>query len=604
MRTIRYHVDTWAGKRPDKIFVVAPEPDLILTFADLQASCIKYGRYLLQQGLKKGDKISFMMGNGYQTTKIFLAAMYSGFVISPLNLNAQPSQLTYVLDHSDTKFVFVTDLQRDRLLESLGPVKRKIEIVVIDKNRQEIVPHEDLSDLVLPEIDEEDPALLLYTSGTTGRPKGAILTHRSMISGGCNVVQAHELGADDIGLVSLPLYHINAEVVSVMAPLVGGSSIVMPERFSATQFWPLLSQYRCTWFSVVPTIISYLVSGTDILGKDYHLDQIRFGRSASSALPPSLHHAFEKKFNISIVETMGLTECAAPVFSNPLDQAKRKYGSPGQAVGNEAKIIDKQGNECLRGVVGEIMIRGDNVLKEYYKEPEITAQALEPDGWFHTGDLGYMDEDGFVFVTGRLKELIIKGGENISPREIDECFYGHPDVLDAAAVGIPDEHYGEEIMVCCTLKQGTACTVDQLREYCLKNLGKYKAPKIIKLLDYLPKGPSGKIQRLRLPALVNELIVKDSFNIVPEQIDEVICEHPEVLDAASAGIPDEQCGQEILLCCTLKPGSSCTEQELRDYCVNRLGEFKSPKIVKLVQKLPRDASGMIERAKLSELLNK
>ncbi len=176
-------------------------------------------------------------------------------------------------------------------------------------------------------------------------------------------------------------------------------------------------------------------------------------------------------------------------------------------------------------------------------------------------------------------------------------------VLDAAAVGIPDEHYGEEIMVCCTLKQGTACTVDQLREYCLKNLGKYKTPKVIKLLDYLPKGPSGKIQRLRLPALVNELIVKNSSNIVPEQIDEVVCEHPEVIDAASTGIPDERCGQDILLCCTLKPGSSCTERDLRDFCADRLGEIKTPKIVKVVQMLPRNASGMIERARLSELLN-
>jgi long-chain acyl-CoA synthetase len=602
MRTIRYHVDKWAEERPNKVFMVAPESGLTVSFSQLRSGCNTYGQHLLMRGLKKGDKISFMMGNGYQTTKIFLAAMYSGFVIAPLNLNAQPSQLTYVLDHSDTKLVFVTDFQNDRLLESLAQVPRNIDVIVMDKNREDIFSEENLTESILPEVTEEDPALLLYTSGTTGQPKGAILTHRNMVSGGNNVVAAHALTSDDVGLVSLPLYHINAEVVSVMAPLVSGSSVVMPERFSATAFWPLLSQYRCTWFSVVPTIISYLVSGTDISGKGYHLDRIRFGRSASSALPPSLHQAFEKKFSISIVETMGLTECAAPVFSNPMDPARRKYGSPGQPVGNEAKIVDSDRKECLRGVVGEIVIRGDNVLKEYYKDPENTARALEPDGWFHTGDLGYMDEDGFVFVTGRLKELIIKGGENISPREIDECLYGHPDVLDAAAVGIPDEHYGEEIMVCCTLKPGAAVTEDQLHHYCLKNLGKYKSPKVIKLMDYLPKGPSGKIQRLRLPALVNELIVKNGTNIVPEQIDELVCEHPAVLEAACVGIADERCGHEVLLCCTLKPGSSCSEQELRDYCADRLGEFKSPKIIKVVDKLPRDSAGRIERDSLPDLL--
>ncbi len=492
MRTTRYHVDKWAEKRPHEIFMVAPEPDLHLTFSQLQLSCTSYGRHLLTRGLKKGDKISFFMGNGYQTTKIFLAAMYSGFVIAPLNLNAQPSQLTYVLDHSDTKLVFVTDFQHDRLLESLAQVQRDIDVIVIDKNQEEIFAGESASDAVLPQVAEEDPALLLYTSGTTGQPKGAILTHKNMVSGGDNVVAAHELSADDVGLVSLPLYHINAEVVSVMAPLVSGSSIVMPERFSATAFWPLLSQYRCTWFSVVPTIISYLVSGTDIVGKGYHLDQIRFGRSASSALPPSLHQAFEKKFNISIVETMGLTECAAPVFANPLDPAKRKYGSPGQPVGNEGKIVGKDGKECLRGVVGEILIRGDNVLKEYYKDPESTRRALEADGWFHTGDLGYMDEDGFVFVTGRLKELIIKGGENISPREIDECLYGHPDVLDAAAVGIPDEHYGEEIMVCCTLKPGAAVTEDLLREDLSQASGQVQKPESHKIDGLPPQRTFGK----------------------------------------------------------------------------------------------------------------
>jgi long-chain acyl-CoA synthetase len=195
---------------------------------------------------------------------------------------------------------------------------------------------------------------------------------------------------------------------------------------------------------------------------------------------------------------MGLTETAAPVFSNPMDPYKRRYGSPGIAVGNEAKIVDKNGNEVPRGTEGEILIRGDNVMKEYYKSPEKTAEALDPDGWFHTGDLGYMDEDGFVFVTGRIKELIIKAGENIAPREIDEVMYKHPAVLDAAAVGIPDKDYGEDIMCCCVLKPNCECTEEELREYCLEHLGEFKTPKVIRVMDDLPKGPSGKIQRLKL----------------------------------------------------------------------------------------------------------
>jgi long-chain acyl-CoA synthetase len=189
------------------------------------------------------------------------------------------------------------------------------------------------------------------------------------------------------------------------------------------------------------------------------------------------------------------------VFSNPLEASKRKYGSPGRPVGNEAAIVDKNGKEVPRGKQGEIVVRGDNVMKCYYKDPVLTAKALGPDGWLHTGDLGYMDEDGFVFVTGRIKELIIKGGENISPKEIDEVLYQHPAVLDSAAVGIPDERYGEEIMCCVVLKPGCTATEEELRSHCRELLGSFKTPKLIKFLDDLPKGPSGKIQRIRLREL-------------------------------------------------------------------------------------------------------
>ena len=499
MRTIRHFIDDRAKHQPDKIYMIAPEAGLSLTYGQLKEDSVSFGKYLLKRGLSKGDKISFMMRNGYQTNKIFLGTMYSGFVIAPLNLKAQFSHLQYVLDHSDAKLVFFTEDQKERLLSAVKGVKRHMELVQIDNDEQAIFPaEEDLSGLALPEVTEDDDALLLYTSGTTGLPKGAILSHKNMVAGGEYTTMAHGLTAEDRALCSLPLYHINGEVVTSVTPLVSGGSVVMPHKFSTSNFWELISEYRCTWFSVVPTIISYLCSATDLEGKEHTVDQLRFGRSASSALPPSLHKAFEERFRVSIIETMGLTETAAPVFSNPMDPEKRKYGSPGIAVGNEAKIVGKEGVELPCGMEGEILIRGDNVMKEYYKAPDKTAEALEPDGWFHTGDLGYMDEDGFAFVTGRIKELIIKGGENIAPREIDEVMYTHPAVLDAAAVGIPDEEYGEDIMCCCVLKPDCECTEEELRAYCMEHLGEFKTPKLIKVMEDLPKGPSGKIQRLKL----------------------------------------------------------------------------------------------------------
>ena len=349
MRSVRFLVDKQADLQPDKVFMFAPEPKLELTYAQLQESSVKLGKQLLKMGIKKGDRVSFFMGNGYQTVKIFVGAMYSGLIVAPLNLLAQPSQLSYVMGHAEPKLVFVTELNRERLEAAVKDAGKDIRIMVIDKHARDLFPDEDLAGYDLPEVTEEDPALLLYTSGTTGVPKGVILTHKNMAAAGENVTLAHRLQPEDRGLVSLALYHINAETVSIMGPLVSGSSIVVPERFSVTAFWPLMSEYRCTWFSVVPTIVSYLVSGSDIEGKGYDLSRLRFGRSASTPLPPSLQEEFEKKFRCHIVETMGITETAAQVFSNPLDPAKRKIGSPGQPVGCQAKIIDRQGHELPPG---------------------------------------------------------------------------------------------------------------------------------------------------------------------------------------------------------------------------------------------------------------
>lgn len=503
MRTIRYFVDKRAREHPEKIYTIAPEPGFSLSYLQLKEDSIRLGKHLLKLGLKRGDKISFMLGNGYQTVKIFLGTMYSGIVIAPLNLMSQPSHLEYVLNYSDTKLVFFSQEHKERLTAALNKVDRDIKLIEIDIDSKSIFPEDHaLSDILLPDVTEENDALLVYTSGTTGLPKGVILSHKNVVTGGQYTAMAHELTPEDRALCSLPLYHINGEVVTAVTPLVSGGSVVMPHKFRTSDFWELISEYGCTWFSVVPTIISYLTSGTDIEGKNLKLDQLRFGRSASSALPPSLHKEFEEKFKVSIVETMGLAETAAPVFSNPMDPSKRKYGSPGLAVGNRAKIIDAAGKELPRGTQGEIMIRGDNVMKGYYKAPDKTAEAIDPDGWLHTGDIGYLDQDGFVFVTGRIKELIIKGGENIAPKEIDEVLYKHPAILDAAAVGIPDDVYGEEIMACVTLKPGHKVSEQELQIHCLEELGKFKTPKIVRFMDELPKGPSGKIQRLKLPELV------------------------------------------------------------------------------------------------------
>jgi len=499
MRTIRHYVDTRAREQPDAPYLIAPETGRVLTYEALQRQSRDLARYLRGLGLAKGDKIALMLHNGYQTARLFIGTMYAGFVVAPLNLLSQKSQLAYVLDHSDARAVFTSKELAPRVSQALAEVKREVKTIVIEPNAEEIFDRDALPAVEPFDVTEDDDVLLMYTSGTTGKPKGCLHTHRSVCAGGEYTSAAHRLTAADRVLCALPLYHINGQIVTAVAPLVHGGSVVMPHRFSVTDYWTLVDRHQVTWINVVPTIIAYLLNAPDPRESGLDISRVRFCRSASAPLPPEQHRAFEARFGVSVIETFGMTETNAPCFTNPYEPQKRKIGSPGTAFGNEAKVIDIQtGRIQPPGVPGEIMVRGDNVMKCYYKDPETTAKTLEPDGWLHTGDIGYMDEDGFLFVTGRIKELIIKGGENIAPREIDEALLKHPAVLEAAAVGIPDEYYGQEIMACVVLKPGCEASADELLEFSRAELGKYKTPKVIKFVNELPKGPSGKVQRLKL----------------------------------------------------------------------------------------------------------
>ncbi len=500
-RTIRDHVDRQAAERPDATYLIAPETGRTMTFRELQGASRRLSASLRAHGLRPGDKVALLMPNGFQTCRLFVGIMYGGYCVTPVNLLAQPSQLAYVLDHCDARLAFVSPDQQARFAEAMAMVDRPVDMVVCHPDIEEFIEGPE-SDSELVPVTPDDDALLMYTSGTTGKPKGVLLANRAVIAGGEYVTAVHSLTDADRVMAALPLYHINAQIVTATAPLVHGGSLVMPQRFSASTFWETVAAHRCTWINVVPTIIAYLLNGPTPQEKGLDISALRFCRSASAPLAPAHHRAFEEKFGVGIIETMGLTETAAPCFSNPLDPTRRKIGSPGQAFGNSARIVDADGQVLPAGQTGEIMIRGDNVMACYYKNPEETARTLTADGWLHTGDLGHLDKDGFVFVTGRLKELIIKGGENIAPREIDEALLKHPALLEAAAVGIPDDNYGQEILACVVLKPDRHCTEVELREYCTDALGPYKTPKRFCFVDELPKGPSGKVQRLKLLELV------------------------------------------------------------------------------------------------------
>ncbi|MFK7761736.1 MAG: AMP-binding protein [Roseobacter sp.] len=455
-----------------------------LTWQEVRSHAHRVAALLTRQGLAKGDSVAILHPNGSAGLIALYGALYGGFRATMINLAAGPDAIGYALSHSDARVAFV----HDSVVGLYETVRADgVDVLSVDAGAPACTLHDIASD---------DDALLMYTSGTTGQPKGVLHSHSSLLAGGWTATIAHALTPQDRGLCVLPIYHINGLCVSVMGALVSGGALAVSSKFSARGFWREVQHSKATWFSVVPTIISHLLhSDTDPDAASKA--RLRFGRSASSALSPDVQRAFETRFGVPIIETMGLTETAAQILSNPLPPAVRKIGSPGIAFGNEVAVIDAAGDPCAPDIEGEIVVRGPNVMCGYFKNPTATASAFSGN-WFRTGDLGRLDVDGYLFVTGRLKELIIKGGENIAPREIDEALYSHEDVIEAAAFGRPCTSYGERVEAAVKLRDGATISADALRHLCEARLGAFKCPDQVHVLSDLPKGPSGKIQRRKL----------------------------------------------------------------------------------------------------------
>lgn len=483
-------VRDWLDARADggQTAIVFPETNAALGWTELRDTAARMARGMIARGIAKGESVAIIHPNGRAGVEALYACLYGGFRATMINLAAGPDAIAYALEHSRARFALVHESQM-QVFEQVAPTG----MTALDADELD-------GPGPLCALAPQDHALLMYTSGTTGKPKGVVHSHSSLLAGGWTTALAHALTPQDRGFCVLPIYHINGLCVTVMGALVSGGSLAMVSRFSSRQFWDQADRAKVTWFSVVPTIISHLLHG-EANPSAALCDRLRFGRSASSALAVETQTAFENRFGVPIIETMGLTETAAQILSNPLPPAVRKIGSPGVACGNEVRILRPDLAEAAVGDEGEIAIRGPNVMQEYLFNPEATAATFAGD-WLRTGDLGHVDTDGYVFVTGRLKELIIKGGENIAPREIDEVLYSHADVVEAAAFARPCARYGETVEAAVALRTGADMSGQDLIALCQSRLGPFKSPDIVHVMAELPKGPSGKIQRLKLAELV------------------------------------------------------------------------------------------------------
>ena len=497
--TITGVINAWAKTQPQKTAFYLPASDHSYSYLGLRQTLQQYHGYLSQFGLQPGDLFVCAFNNSTALLELLLGGFYNGYIVVPLNLVAGEKASQYVLNHSQPKVIFANADQAKILSKQVDG----IQIVTLDENQSPLAQLNASMPDYEPEIKPDQSALLMYTSGTTGNPKGVLLSHANLIAGGTNTKTAHELSDQDIGMCCLPLYHINAQCVSLMSTLVSGSSLVLADRFRVSNFFTTIIENQVTWVSVVPTMLSYLLHALEEDPDSWNVEQITktlvFIRSASSALPIEVHQTIENLLHIPIIETMGITETSAQILANPRPPKQRKIGSVGLPFGNQIKVL-KSGQTCPINVEGEICVKGPNVMRQYYKNPEATKASFTEDGWFLTGDLGMMDDEGYIKISGRKKELIIKGGENISPREIDEILYAIPGVIEAAAFGRSCTSYGQVVEAC--VKVDANVTVEQLMTHCKEQLGAFKCPEKFHFLDELPKGPSGKIQRLKLEQIL------------------------------------------------------------------------------------------------------
>ncbi len=488
---------------PDK--PLAHLGDLTFTYGQVDEISGRVASALLATGLGRGDKVAVQLPNLPQFLFAYFGILKAGLVMVPLNPLLRAPEVAYHLLDSDAKVLITFEMFAAEACRGAAQVDGVTTYVVnLPGNDQrpagtrhfdELYFADDTRDLV--PLDPGDTAVLLYTSGTTGKPKGAELTHFQLFM---NCTVAGELFAfrdDDIGLAVLPLFHVfGLSSVLNLTVRYGGTLVLVP-RFEVDPVVDAIEKHRCTIFSGVPTMYFALLA-QDLTGRD--LSSLRVGVSGGAPIPGETVRAFEEKFpQCVILEGYGLSESASTTTFN-VSAEQRKVLSIGKPIwGVQVRVVDDEDRPLPTGEqhVGEIVIRGHNIMKGYYKQPEATAEAFK-NGWFHTGDLAYQDEDGFLFIVDRKKDLVIRGGYNVYPREVEEVLYEHPAVAEAAVIGKPDDKLGEEVVAVVALKKGADVTPDELRAYCKERLAAYKYPREIRIVEELPKGATGKILKKEL----------------------------------------------------------------------------------------------------------
>ncbi len=468
--------------------IILPEAGIRVSYASLRDQVFAMADSLAALGIQPGERIATVLPNGLPAIVSFLAASIAG-TAAPLNPGYRQDEFAFYLEDTSAKILLCPP---DGAADARKAAEGKVPVHSLEMDEKGVVriagaPNGRKSAAAHP----EGVALVLHTSGSTGRPKRVPIRHRNLAASAVNIVNHYKFTGDDVALCAMPLFHVHGLVASTISTLLAGGTVVVPSKFNPLSFWRTVRDCNVTWYSAVPTIHSLLLAraGDE---RPEGSERLRFIRSCSAALPPEMMAKMESLFGAPVLEAYGMTEASHQMASNPQPPSARKPGSVGPGTGVKIGIMDGKGNLLATGERGEVVIQGPNVVDGYENNPEANAASFT-NGWFRTGDQGYLDSDGYLVLTGRIKELINRGGEKIAPREIDEVLLAHPSIAEAVAFGVPHPTWGEEVAAAVVLKEPQ--TEAQLLAYCKDRLADFKRPKKFYIVETIPRTATGKIQR-------------------------------------------------------------------------------------------------------------
>lgn len=479
---------------PDAIAVIIPESGIRITYGDLRNQVSAVADAFASAGISRGDRVAIALPNGLPVIVCFLAASVAG-TAAPLNPAYRYDEFTFYLEDTGARALVVPPDGAEEPRRAAGD---RIPVLTAGLDAQGTVRISGGGQAVSSSTPSgDDIALVLHTSGSTGRPKRVPLKHRNLAVSAANIVDTYQLTPQDVSLCLMPLFHVHGLVASTLSTFLSGGTVVVPARFNPLGFWRTVRDHRVTWYSAVPTIHQLILARLNSTERPAGAGHLRFIRSCSAPLPVEAGQKMEALIGAPVLEAYGMTEASHQMASNPLPPRPHKLGTVGPGTGIRISIMDQSGQHLATGEQGEVVIQGPSVIEGYENNPDANAKSFV-DGWFRTGDQGALDGEGYLQLTGRIKELINRGGEKIGPREIDDVLLTHPSVGEAVCFGVPHPTWGEEVAAAVVLREPAAEA--EIIAFCRERLADFKCPKKIYVVDSIPRTATGKIQRLNVAA--------------------------------------------------------------------------------------------------------